>query len=144
MTQASTSLNKPFWAAPELASKGYPVFPVDDEKHPTVGGGFYAATTDHSRIAQWIEQGKERHNVAFATGLPSLVVVLDADTPEAFEKMRAKYGEPHVKTKRGGHWFFAHPQDGKVSSKPIEPGLDRKGDGAYVAVPPSRGRTWTN
>ena len=133
---------RPFWSAPELARAGYPVFPLSG-KAPSVTGGFYAGTTDHSQIAQWIEEGRAYHDVAFPTGLPSLVVVIDADTPRAFEKMRASYGKPHVRTERGGHWYFRHPQDGKVSSTTIEPGLDRKADGGYAALPPSRGKVWT-
>ena len=144
MVVSETTTIRPFWSTPELAQAGYPIFPINIDKEPSVAGGFYAATTDQSQIAAWIEAGRERHDVAFATGLPSLVVVIDADTPRTFEKMRARYGEPQVRTERGGHWYFRHPQDGKVSSTAIEPGLDRKADGGYAAVPPSRGRTWTN
>ena len=132
-----------FWAAPDLAKAGYPVFPLKD-KEPSVPGGFYASTTDVSQVAEWITQGREDHDVAVSTGLPSGVVVIDADTAEAFEEVRAKYGEPTVRTRRGGHWWFAHPRNGKVTSTKIWGGLDRKGDGGYVAVPPSRGRSWTN
>ncbi len=132
-----------FWAAPDLAKAGYPVFPVKD-KAPSVEGGFYAGTTDLSQIAAWIEEGRGDHDVAFAAGLPSNVAVMDADTPEAFEEMRAKYGKPTVLTKRGGHWYFRHPKNGKVVSNKVRPGLDRKGEGGLVVMPPSRGRTWTN
>lgn len=132
-----------FWAAPDLAKAGYPVFPLKD-KEPSVAGGFYACTTDVSQVAEWINEGRAHHDVAIATGLPSKVVVIDADTSEAFEEMRAEYGEPTVRTRRGGHWWFSHPRNGKVTSTKVRDGLDRKGDGGYVAVPPSRGRTWTN
>ncbi len=47
-------------------------------------------------------------------------------------------------TKRGGHWYFRHPKNGKVSSKPLGEGLDRKGDGGYVVAPPSTDKTWTD
>ena len=143
MTGAASERTPTFWAAPDLAKAGYPVFPLKD-KQPSVAGGFYACTTDVSQVAEWISEGREHHDVAVATGLPSGVVVLDADTPEAFEKMRAEHGEPTVRTRRGGHWWFSHPRNGKVTSTKIRPGLDRKGDGGYVAVPPSRGRTWTS
>jgi hypothetical protein len=71
-------------------------------------------------------------------------VVIDADTPEAYAKMEERYGWPAVLTRRGGHWWFGHPRNGKVWSNNVEPGLDRKGDGGFVAVPPSHGRTWTD
>jgi hypothetical protein len=57
-----------FWAAGDLAKAGYPVFPVKD-KAPSVEGGFYAATTDASQLAEWITEGREHHDVAFATGI---------------------------------------------------------------------------
>jgi hypothetical protein len=83
LSTANGSATAPiFWAAPDLAKAGYPVFPVKD-KAPSVEGGFYAATTDVSQVAEWITEGREHHDVAFATGIVSGVVVLDADTPEA-------------------------------------------------------------
>ena len=131
-----------FWAAPDLAKVGYPVFPVKD-KAPSVEGGFYAATTDVSQVAEWITEGREHHDIAFATGIVSGVVVIDADTAEATRRMEGEYGEPTVRTARGGHWYFGHPRNGKVPSGPVADGLDRKGDGGYVIAPPSRGRTWS-
>jgi len=137
-----------FWAAPDIAKAGYRVFPIaPGQKRPSVDGGFYGGTLDQSKIAYWIsEENRGRHNVAIATGLPSDLVVIEADTPEAYAEMEEKYGPPAVKTKRGGHWYFKHPADGKVRSRAVEgkAGLDRKGDGGYVLVPPSLGRTWTN
>lgn len=131
-----------FWAAPGLAKAGYPVFPVEG-KNPSVVGGFYAATKDVSQIAAWIEDGRADHDIAMPTGLVTLTVVIDADTTEAYATMEERYGAPHVRTRRGGHWYFRHPQDGKVTSRRFGPGLDCKADGGYVVVPPSRNRTWT-
>jgi putative DNA primase/helicase len=119
------------------------VFPVGPEKNPSVTGGFYAATRDLSQIAAWIEEGRGDHDIAVPTGVNTLTVVIDADTTEAYAEMQACHGEPHAKTTRGGHWFFKHPQDGKVTSRRFASGLDCKADGGYVVVPPSRTRTWT-
>jgi len=132
-----------FWAAPDLAKGGYPVFPVGPDKEPSVRGGFYAATRDISQIAAWIEEGRADHDIAMPTGLITLTVIVDADTPKAYAQMVTAFGEPSVKTARGGHWYFAHPQDGKVTSRRFAPGLDCKADGGYVIVPPSRNRAWT-
>ena len=139
--QAEAARALTFWAAPDLAKGGYPVFPVAD-KQPSVRGGFYAATRDISQIAAWIEEGRGDHDIAIPTGLVTLTVVVDADTPKAYSQMVAALGEPAVKTSRGGHWYFAHPQDGKVTSRRFAPGLDCKADGGYVIVPPSRNRAW--
>jgi len=142
---------RPLQAAAELAEAGYPVFPTTpDGKNPTVEGGFYAATTDHSQIAAWVrEPNRKKHNVAFPTGALSGVIVIDADDAEAADRMRAKYGEPTVLSAHdhecGGHWYFRHPRNGKVKSNGgIQPGLDRKGDGGYALAPPSKGKVWVD
>jgi putative DNA primase/helicase len=141
--QAEATRAPTFWAAPDLAKAGYPVFPVGPDKQPSVRGGFYAATRDMSQIAAWIEEGRGDHDIGIPTGLITLTVIVDADTPEAYAQMVEVFGEPTVKTKRGGHWYFAHPQDGRVTSRRFAPGLDCKADGGYVIVPPSRNRVWT-
>lgn len=82
--------------------------------------------------------------MAFATGVLSGVVVIDADSPETVAEMEAAYGRPAVRTRQGGHWYFRHPRNGKATSNKIKDKLDRKGDGGYVVAPPSRDRTWTN
>jgi Bifunctional DNA primase/polymerase, N-terminal/Primase C terminal 1 (PriCT-1) len=133
-----------FWAAPDVVKAGYPVFPVGLDKAPSVPGGFYAATKDVSQIATWIEDGRADHDIAIPTGLPTFTVVIDADTTDAYTKMEERYGAPHVRTRRGGHWYFGHPQDGKVTSRRFASGLDCKADGAYVVIPPSRNRSWTH
>lgn len=132
-----------FWAAPEVFKAGYKVFPVKG-KAPAVEGGFYHQAEDLSEIAAWIEEGREHHDIGVTTGLPGRVVAIDADSPESFAQMEAKYGPPSYTTRRGGHWLFRHPRNGKVSSNRIAPGLDRKGDGGYVVFPPSKGRQWTD
>jgi hypothetical protein len=142
LPQGTRDRTHTFWAAPALAKVGYPVFPVGPDKEPSVRGGFYAATRDISQIAEWIEEGRADHDIAIPTGLPTLSVVIDADTPEAYTQMVGAFGGPTVKTSRGGHWYFAHPQDGRVTSRKFAPGLDCKADGGYVIVPPSRNRTW--
>lgn len=140
--QAETPRVPTFWAAPDLVKAGYPVFPVGPDKQPSVRGGFYAATRDISQIAAWIEEGRADHDIAIPAGLPTLTVVIDADTAKAYAWMVSTFGEPTVKTERGGHWYFAHPQDGRVTSRRFAPGLDCKADGGYVIVPPSRNRAW--
>jgi Bifunctional DNA primase/polymerase, N-terminal/AAA domain len=131
-----------FWAAPELARAGYPVFPLNG-KSPAVAGGFYAATTDHSEIAWWIsEEDMGDHDIGVATGYASGLVVIEADTQARRAQMEERFGPPTVVTKKGAHWYFRHPRDGKVVSKGVIAGVDCKADGGYVAVPPSTGKTW--
>src|SRR3712207_8493247 len=49
---------------------------------------------------------RSNHDVAFATGIFSGVVVVETDTAEAYGKMEKAYGPPTVRTRRGGHWYF--------------------------------------
>ena len=133
----------PFWEAPDLVKAGYWVFPVND-KTPITPGSFYAASNDMSEVAEWIERGRGAYDLAIGTGHYSRVVVIDADAEEDFTKMKSKYGPPTYTTRRGGHWLFRHPRNGKVVSNKIAPGLDRKGDSGIAVVPPSKGRKWTN
>jgi hypothetical protein len=133
-----------FWAAPELARAGYPVFPLAG-KRPAVAGGFYAATTDHSEIAMWIaEEDHGDRDIGVATGHASGLVVIEADTPARRAQVEERFGPPTVVTRKGAHWYFKHPRDGKVVSRKILSGLDCKADGGYVAVPPSTNKTWAS
>jgi P4 family phage/plasmid primase-like protien len=126
-----------------LVKAGYWVFPVDG-KIPMIAGSFHGSSNVMSEAAEWIQQGHGTSDLAIGTGFYSRVVAIDADTPEAFEEMKAKYGPPTYTTNKGGHWLFAHPRNGKVVSNKIAPGLDRRGDGGIAVVPPSKGRKWTN
>src|SRR5215212_3201741 len=133
-----------FWAAPDLARAGYPVFPLAG-KRPAVAGGFYAATTDHAEIAMWIaEEDHGDRDIGVATGHASGLVVIEADTPARRAQMEKRFGPPTVVTQKGAHWYFRHPRDGKVVSRKVVAGVDCKADGGYVAVPPSIGKTWAN
>ncbi len=143
INQNTQDRTQTFWAAPELIKAGWPVFPVGTDKQPSVPGGFYAATRDMSQVAAWIEDGRGDHDIAVPTGLVTLTVIIDADDERTCAEMEERFGEPHVRTRRGGHWYYRHPQDGKVTSRRFAPGLDCKADGGYVVVPPSRNRTWT-
>jgi hypothetical protein len=132
-----------FWAAPDLIKAGYPVFPLAG-KVPAVAGGFYAATTDMSEIAMWIEAGFGDHDIGIATGHASGIVVIEADTPTRRLELEKMFGPPTALTRKGAHWYFKHPRDGKVVSRSIASSVDCKADGGYVAAPPSTNKTWTN
>jgi hypothetical protein len=132
-----------FWAAPDLVKAGYPVFPLAG-KAPAVAGGFYAATMDMSEIAMWIEDGFGDNDIGVATGYASGIVVIEADTPSRRAELEKMFGPPTVITRKGAHWYFKHPRDGKVVSRNIASGVDCKADGGYVAAPPSTNKTWAN
>jgi putative DNA primase/helicase len=78
--------------------------------------------------------------VGIVTGQISGLVVLDADSPEAEAelKRRGHPVTPMVRTARGLHVYFAHPGGELPTRIGLGEGLDLKGDGGYVAAPPTR------
>lgn len=140
-------------AAYKFAKRGIPIFPVAVDKRPLTRRGFHEATTDTAVLARWFSRWPEA-NIAIPTGKPSGIVVLDLDVapdghPAGAESLRVLEGTQSqqvpetltVKTPRGGeHLYLKHP-GGTVpcSAGKLGPGLDVRGDGGYVVVPPSVG-----
>lgn len=151
-------------AALKYATWGWPVFPLHSVrdgkcscgqerctspgKHPRSAHGLKDATTDEGTIRKWWHQWPDA-NIGVATGAISGLVVLDIDPgrggAEAFDTLMHRHGPlPSTleQTTGGGgrHLFFKHPGSQlKVPSRngALGPGLDVKGDGGYVVIPPS-------
>ena len=85
-------------------------------------------------------EGRPWPGVGIVTGAMSGIVVLDADSPEAVEELtrRGHAPTPMAKTARGMHAYFQHPGGELPTRIGLGSGLDLKGDGGYVAAPPSR------
>jgi len=137
-------------AALELAAEGIPVFPCrPDNKAPLTTNGFKAATTDQDQIREWWAQ-QPGAMIGLPTGPITGVWCLDidlktdADGFASLAALTAKYGPlPATRThKTGGggqHLLFKHPAGRIVSNtvNKLSPGLDTRGDGGYIIVPPS-------
>ena len=131
-------------AALDYAARGWSVFPLwPRSKEPACKHGFKNATTNPATIKRyWLAQPE--FNIAVATGIVSGVWVLDTDGAVGAETLRnleARHGPiPPTRcslTSRGPHlWFLA---DGPIQSSAgrVGLGLDVRGDGGYVLVPPS-------
>ena len=131
-------------AALDYAARGWSVFPLwPRSKEPACKHGFKNATTNPATIRRyWLAQPE--FNIAVATGIVSGVWVLDTDGAVGAETLRdleARHGPiPPTRcslTSRGPHlWFLA---DGPIQSSAgrVGLGLDVRGDGGYVLVPPS-------
>ena len=134
-------------AALYYAGMGIAVFPCKPgRKTPACDNGFLDATTDEARIRTWWAQ-IPRANVAMATGKVSGVFVVDIDPrhggDESLIDLVAQHGPlpetAEALTGGGGrHIFIAHP-GGHIScsQSAVAPGIDIKGDGGYVVLPPS-------
>ncbi|SDU16976.1 bifunctional DNA primase/polymerase [Jiangella alkaliphila] len=133
-------------AALSYAAAGIAVFPCWPlRKRPLVKDGFYAATTDPDRIRAWWARWPAA-NVAMPTGQPHWDVV-DVDVKNGapgyatLRRLRAAglvdgWSHAVVTPSRGLHLYFAGTAQ-PSGSNPAH-GLDFRGLGGYVLVPPSR------
>jgi hypothetical protein len=130
-----------------FARRGLQVFPCGPRrKEPACAAGCNDATTDSGTIERWWRQEPDL-NVAIATGVGSGVFVVDLDGVDAEAELRrleAQHGAlpasvEAVTPRPGRHIFFLYPASGRVrnSASRLAPGIDIRGDGGYVLVPPS-------
>jgi hypothetical protein len=132
-------------AAIAYATRGFAVFPcVPRGKVPATCHGCRDATKDVAQIAgQWREN--PNYNVAVATGPISGVFVLDVDGADAEASLRKLEERYEVLpetvesiTPRCRHLFFKCGNSAvRNSAGGLAPGLDIRGDGGYVVLPPS-------
>jgi bifunctional DNA primase/polymerase-like protein/primase-like protein len=133
-------------AARAYAKRDIPVFPCKPGgKEPLTERGHLDATTDLRRITAWWTRWPEA-NVAAPTGERSGVWVLDADPEdgglESLKALGLRLGRANVKSGGGGlhfafRWNAAAPPIRNSAGK-LGPGLDVRGEGGYVLLPPSR------
>lgn len=142
----------------DYVRQGFPVFPVCSPrmgrhdhrgqlctkpgKRPLVSWEPYQSRppTD-DEVRSWWTHWPEA-NIGMATGAVSGVVVLDCDSGEARQSALSNGGlekTPAVWTgKPGGvHFWLEHPIDEVRNFARRLPGLDFRGDGGYVLLPPS-------
>jgi len=136
-------------AALAYAQNGWPVFPLAG-KIPYKGThGHREATTNQEQIQHWWTE-HPKANIGLATGRASGVIVLDMDMPEGYFALKAlqeQHGQlPETRrsqTVNGGlHYFFLYPDDERTYPNVVgltqRIGLDIRGEGGYVDLPPSR------
>jgi hypothetical protein len=138
-------------AALAYAKRGAPVFPCEPGgKRPLTYNGFWDATTETRRIMAWWSRWPAA-NVGVPTGRRSGLLVLDVDPRgggfESLAVLERKNGllptTARVRTGGGGvHVFFRYPMGETIrnSAGALGTGLDVRGEGGYVVVPPSRTR----
>ena len=135
--------------ASDLASAGVPVFPcVPGQKRPLTARGFHDATTDLAQIEHWWARWPEA-NLGLPTGAVFGVVVVDVDVREHVdgrESMRralnaGRVGMPVftvVSPSGGRHGYYpATPDVVQRSWQAARAGVDFRGDGGYIVIPPS-------
>lgn len=78
---------------------------------------------------------------AMVTGPVSGCFVIDCDTPEAIGRMEATGLKPHVKTRKGYHYYCHWPAWTVRNSSRLLPGVDVRGEGGYVNFAGGNGKT---
>jgi putative DNA primase/helicase len=132
-------------------SIGRKVFPVEVlGKTPLVKWrSFEPASSELEQINKWfIRYGPT--NWGLATGHESGIFVVDIDSKEGYDWVVANGLTDTYSVKTGGstpeklsygyHFYFKHPGAHiaiKNSAKDLSPGVDVRGDGGYVLIPPS-------
>ncbi len=137
----------PARAALELAAAGVPVFPVSETKQPLTRHGFHDASTDPQQVTAWWAS-RPNAGLAIPTGKASGVVVVDVDVHgangyDALDQATRRHlldgWELAVQTPSDGrHLYFpADPHLPQLCWQVARAGIDFRGDGGYVVVPPS-------
>lgn len=138
-----------------LEEHNWPVFPVSRNKIPCIKGGRNAATKDHDTILKWGAEFPDA-NVGVPTGKESGIFVLDIDNQDAEQLLRRLGKLPTTlcaTSGRGRHLYFqwiggriVNRAGRLVRRSPVHwkpdrwidlPGLDVRGDGGSIIVPPS-------
>jgi putative DNA primase/helicase len=130
------------------------VLPLEG-KTPRNRGGLTNATTDPEVVAEWWCRWPTA-DIGIRTGAQSGLIVLDVDTRKggsgALVELERRHGKlpatAQVLSGGGGqHIYFRHPgREVRNSAGRLGAGLDVRGDGGYVVVPPSvheSGRAYT-
>ena len=149
-------------AALAYASRlGWPVFPVHSVnesgncscgrgecpsagKHPVTPNGFKDAATDPEQIREWWTRHPDA-NIGIPTGSASGFDALDIDPrhggDESLEDLVSEHGKlPETVeqiTGGGGRHILLKHQEELGCKGGFRPGLDMKGEGGYIVVPPS-------
>jgi len=145
-------------AAINFGTSGVPVFPClnSEDKRPLTANGFKDATTDANQIEAWWRKWPTAL-IGLPMGNASGLFVIDIDvkhgnngleTLAALEKEHGPLPETlTVRTWSGGeHRYFIYPRDIDLtkykplgnSSGRLGRGIDTRGEGGYVIVPPSQ------
>jgi hypothetical protein len=133
-------------AAREYRARNLAVIPVGKNKHPLIEWKRYQGELPHpDQVDEWFGFKFRRANVGAVTGKVSGLVVLDADGPSGLTSLKAIGTTAKTWVSRTGRleggWqqFHRHPGNGTTigNRAGLRPGLDVRGDGGYVILPPS-------
>jgi hypothetical protein len=156
MAQTQANVPTVFEAALDYARCGIPVFPCNPiDKKPLTANGFKDATRDETQILAWWQQYPNAM-IGAPTGPASGLWAIDLDLDPAkkidgkatLDQLIAQRGAlpstwASVTPRGGRHLIFAWDPNVEVrnSASKIGPGIDVRGNGGYICLPPSRNAT---
>jgi Bifunctional DNA primase/polymerase, N-terminal/Protein of unknown function (DUF3987)/Primase C terminal 2 (PriCT-2) len=137
-------------AALIYAASGWPVFPCQPiDKSPYTTHGFKEATTDPKQIRRWWTVWPKAM-IGVPMGSRSGVSAVDLDRKEAdkdgvatWAKLTTEHGEEpqtlsSTTPSTGQHKIFHHVEGMRsLALNTLAPGIEIKGEGGYIIVPPS-------
>jgi hypothetical protein len=134
----NVTLNNIANAALGYAEQGWPVFPCRSSgKVPLTPAGFKSASVEPDQIIRWWE-AHPLANIGTPTGTMSGYDVLDVDVGSAIDDLPPLPDTVQSITGSGGqHHFFKHRDGLRNSAGRLAHGVDIRGDGGYVILPPS-------
>jgi len=113
--------------------------PLCKGKHPRTSNGCLDATTDKATIKGWWTKWPNA-SIGMATGKKNELAVVDLDGPEGLQSGNSLKLSSTITslTGAGRQLFYADPEEKlKNSVKKLAPGVDTRGAGGFVVVPPS-------
>jgi hypothetical protein len=122
--------------------KGMPVFPFKrDKSSPLVKWEQYQQVfPSPDDVKGWFTKRFSDQFIAIVTGKISRMMVVDCDTPEAYEKVQELLPDgfvcPTVKSPRGWHLYFQF-REGLINKAAYMPGVDVRTEGGCIIAPPS-------
>jgi len=135
------SENELLIAALKYAAAGWKLHPCRLDKTPYLKDWPGKATNDPDRIREWWSKWPDA-SIGCATGEVSGMWVLDADLPDGPPEIEKMQLPPTLtqKTGGGGFQYFWNSNGTEIrnSARKVGPGLDVRGNGGYVILPPSK------
>jgi putative DNA primase/helicase len=131
-------------SALEYASYGIAIFPCKQSKAPLTRNGFKDATADKKQIREWWDRWPKAM-IGMPTGAASGIAVIDIDLKpdegidgHEFLPNWTTMSPVIAETPSGGHHlYFRSNSKVHCTTDVIGPGVDTRGEGGYVIVPPS-------
>lgn len=136
----------------QLAASGFPVFPCGAHKKPVIakkngGSGYEDAVVESGQIKALFDKAPAARLVGVPTGAITGFDILDVDYRNgggAWEDdnvHRLPETRVHQTMSGGKHYVFKHAEGVRLNAGKIALGIDIRGDGGYVVMPPSDGYT---